>query len=803
VLKFRGMSPGWAVAGGVALLAVALMGVGGYLLVSHQAHVNVASNAQNCVSGSGKLPSLFSDGQTTMIRLSNPDYSDLRVLRTEPANVLPGMFDSLLSLSSDNSKLAFVTASDELLDDAHIQSIDVSNPATATELAAIPKGLWTTTPSWSPDGKKLAFVRVDSTTTPADFQLWIADTSTQPATAAEQTDLLADNFTNGHSASICWTKNNGVVLVPAEPQGLPSASPVSVSANPTASASPVTGSKCGVPIYSQLDPAWQASVMKSGSDTIGAAGCALTSTAMLLNYYGSALSPAQLNSCLGARADPIDWKAVPNCTGGIVTGGDRLDFTWADLDALLASGRPAIVGMLRGQTGSHFVVVTSGGGGLAQNYHITDTWDGSTYKTLASYTATGYNPTWIISYSGPGHNCARLIKGVVPVVSGFGDGQTGQNPVTVHLPPNIKNLKLSEILKLSGGSIDINTINTPFNPVKLTDGMTFTDDGIYQVIVVTQAPSQPPVVQIETFTIDHTAPTVDLSLLNPRSFGAGAAQAPAAAAETGSVASSKFPGIDKPGKVEVVTGDTLSGVKGIKTSLDGGPLVDYSSDTTLTHVLVVSTSGDHSLRIQSTDAAGNLNDVTKYFTVFGAVPTPSPSPAPPSAPRVTSVVANCAVLGTQPRVTIGGSGFNGVTRVLFGATPASIQSHTATQIVVTAPATPGPATVDVRVTTNIGTSPVTSADRFTYTGESVVAINPQSGPPNQTVVVITVGPNSPPPSTNTTKVYFGTALAKLSDTSGQNVYAYVPQIPAGTYDIRVSDSLGTSCITSADRFKVT
>src|SRR5262249_19584997 len=155
------------------------------------------------------------------------------------------------------------------------------------------------------------------------------------------------------------------------------------------------------------DPAWQAAVMKSGADTIGGAGCALTSTAMLLNYYGASLNPAALNTCLGASADPIDWKAVPACTSNLVTGGDRLDFTWPDLDALLSSGRPAIVGLLRGNTGSHFVVVTSGGGGLGQSYRITDPWDATTYKTLGSYVTAGYVPTWIISYGGPGHNCGR------------------------------------------------------------------------------------------------------------------------------------------------------------------------------------------------------------------------------------------------------------------------------------------------------------------------------------------------------------------------------------------------------------
>src|SRR5262249_21073801 len=154
---------------------------------------------------------------------------------------------------------------------------------------------------------------------PAGFQLWVADTSTQPATVAEQTDLVADNFTNGHSASICWTSDNRVVLIPSVPQGFPSPSPIQASAPPPASASPVTGSACGVPTFSQNDPAWQAAVMKSGADTIGGAGCALTSTAMLLNYYGASLNPAALNTCLGASADPIDWKAVPACTSNVVT----------------------------------------------------------------------------------------------------------------------------------------------------------------------------------------------------------------------------------------------------------------------------------------------------------------------------------------------------------------------------------------------------------------------------------------------------------------------------------------------------
>ena len=643
---FLGRLPGWAAPVVVGLVVVGAMGYGGYRLVSSRPHVTVGSNAQQCAGQPAKLATLFSDGQTTMIRLSNPDFTDMSVLRTEPANVLPGMFESLMALSSDSSKLAYVTATDEGLDDAHLKLIDTGNPGNAIDLAAVPKGLWTATPAWSGDGKKLAFVRLDSSTSPGDFQLWVADTSTQPATVAEQTDLVADNFTNGHSASICWTSDNRVVLIPSVPQGFPSPSPIQASAPPAASASPVTGSQCGVPIYSQNDPAWQAAVMKSGADTIGGAGCALTSAAMLLNYYGASLSPAALNGCLGGSADPIDWKAVPACTSNVVTGGDRLDFTWTDLDALLSSGRPAIVGMLRGLTGSHFVVVTSGGGGLAQNYHITDPWDATTYKTLGGYVEAGYVPTWIISYSGPGHSCGRLIKGIAPVVTGVTDGQTGHGPVTVHLG-DLSKIKLAQWVLLNGGAIDPGTIKVPFDPQKLTDGTTFANDGTYQLTVVLKG--QPPIVQVETFTIDHSAPVVDLSLLNPRSFGAIDAQRPSGAG----VVSSKYPGVDKPGKVQVVSGDTLSGVKTIQTSLDGAALKGYSNDTNFDPLLVVNQSGDHSLRIVSTDAAGNVKDITKYFTVFGAVPTPSPSPkpTPTTAPKCPTVLGG----GTVSASTIPGT----------------------------------------------------------------------------------------------------------------------------------------------------
>ncbi len=553
--------------------------------------------------------------------------------RTEPANVLPGMFDALLSLSGDNSRLAFVTASDELMDDAHLSYIDVANPSVPVALGAVPKGFWVTKPAWSPDHQKLAFVELDQSSGAAgQFELWQADTSTQPATLALASDLSADNFTNGRSSQICWTADKRVVLLPSSPLTLSSPTPTVAGASPAPSVSPKTGSPCGIPMFSQNDPAWRDAVMQIGTDSIGGAGCALTSAAMMLNYFGSSLTPAQLNACLGAGADPMGWKAVPACTNGLVSGGDRIDFTWDDLDALLAAGRPAVVGMLGGKSGSHFVVVTSGGGGVADSYRITDPWDATNNKTLASYINWGYTPTWIISYTGPGHNCARLIKGVVPTIIGVDPSKPGKGPVNPKVRPGTKGLKSFGIMKLSSGAIQKDTYNLPLTFTPLTSDATISADGIYQILVTIQAPSNPPRFELYRFTIDNTPPSLDLALLNPRASGDRAASLGPDAVS----AAPMYPLIDKPGKVRIGYSDTLSGVKDIKYSLDGAPLTEYSSDTTFNRTLVVPQSGDHSIRMQAFDAAGNMQDVTKFFTVYGYIPPPPPPTAPPTHPPTSN-----------------------------------------------------------------------------------------------------------------------------------------------------------------------
>jgi len=66
------------------------------------------------------------------------------------------------------------------------------------------------------------------------------------------------------------------------------------------------------------------------------------------------------------------------------------------------------------------------------------------------------------------------------------------------------------------------------------------------------------------------------------------------------------------------------------------------------------------------------------------------------------------------RVTITGLNLAGATKVKFGGKPASFTIKSATKVVAVAPA--GTGTVDITVTTSLGTSAKNGSDRFAYRG---------------------------------------------------------------------------------------
>ena len=102
-----------------------------------------------------------------------------------------------------------------------------------------------------------------------------------------------------------------------------------------------------------------------------------------------------------------------------------------------------------------------------------------------------------------------------------------------------------------------------------------------------------------------------------------------------------------------------------------------------------------------TVGSGDWTDTgaSRTFTVAGATIS---SLSPTTGPAAGGTI-----------VTINGTNFTGVTAVKFGATAATIVTKSATKLTARAPAHAA-GTVDVQVTTPLGTSTPVTADRFTY-----------------------------------------------------------------------------------------
>ena len=161
-----------------------------------------------------------------------------------------------------------------------------------------------------------------------------------------------------------------------------------------------------VPLFNQCDPSWADDQLGTCSTTMCAEGCAVTSSAMLYQYYGGTMNPGELNQCLTNnggydRGCLIYWEnaCMPSGLSWVRTSTD-LD----DIDGELAAGRPVIAQVHSASTSMHFVVVVGNDGGAFQ---INDPyWD---YGTIAD---GGYTIDSLRLYSGqPQFTCDIQLSG--------------------------------------------------------------------------------------------------------------------------------------------------------------------------------------------------------------------------------------------------------------------------------------------------------------------------------------------------------------------------------------------------------
>jgi hypothetical protein len=144
----------------------------------------------------------------------------------------------------------------------------------------------------------------------------------------------------------------------------PARPPVSTAIDPSGGEFYFKRKELPVTIYRQNDDRWGAQPLGSGQsgDTLGSAGCAVSSTAMVLTYYGIDTDPARLNAFLtqngGFTAEGwLIWEKAAELAPDKVKFIYEGDPTHQLIDANLKADNPVLV-RLRYPSGiTHFVVI--------------------------------------------------------------------------------------------------------------------------------------------------------------------------------------------------------------------------------------------------------------------------------------------------------------------------------------------------------------------------------------------------------------------------------------------------------------
>ncbi|MGK5068778.1 IPT/TIG domain-containing protein [Janthinobacterium sp. RT4P48] len=237
------------------------------------------------------------------------------------------------------------------------------------------------------------------------------------------------------------------------------------------------------------------------------------------------------------------------------------------------------------------------------------------------------------------------------------------------------------------------------------------------------------------------------------------------------------------GNTVIITGTGFSTATAVTFGATAAPGYTVNSATQITATAPAGSAGTVDVRVTSTGGTSATSAADQYTYV--------------AAPVVSSISPTSGPTTGGTTVTITGSGFSGTTAVTFGATAATgVTVNSATQITATAPA--GSGTVDVRVTTTGGTSATSAADQFTYVGAPTVSgISPPAGPATGGTSVIISGTGFG----GTTAVTFGaTAATGFTVNSATQITATAPAGGAGTVDVRVTTTGGTSATGAADQF---
>ncbi len=235
------------------------------------------------------------------------------------------------------------------------------------------------------------------------------------------------------------------------------------------------------------------------------------------------------------------------------------------------------------------------------------------------------------------------------------------------------------------------------------------------------------------------------------------------------------------GTTVTITGTGFSGATAVQFGGHPAPFTVVSSHT----ITTTAPAGLSAVNITVTRAAGTSPLTTNdRFTYTGG-------------PAVGSLTPSKMGSTANPTITITGVGFTGATKVYFGL-KASAHVTVVSDTKITATAPTGSASVHVRIVNGTATSPIVAEDRFAYaqTSPTITHISPNSGPAtgNTNVVVLGTGFSS------ATAVRFGTTAALKFNVRSDGALTATAPPGSSTTDVTVTNQIGTSPKTAADRY---
>ncbi|MGW7689626.1 IPT/TIG domain-containing protein [Streptomyces asiaticus] len=230
-------------------------------------------------------------------------------------------------------------------------------------------------------------------------------------------------------------------------------------------------------------------------------------------------------------------------------------------------------------------------------------------------------------------------------------------------------------------------------------------------------------------------------------------------------------GLPAGGTSVTITGTGFTGATVVRFGPNLATQVVVVNDTQIT-ARTPAGSGTVKVTVTGPTGTSTQNVIFTYSTV--------------AAPALNSLSPTSGPVGGGNTVTITGTNLTGATQVLFGATPATILTNTATQITVTAPA--GTGTVNVAVTTPGGTSNPLPYTYTTVSAPTLTSLSPTSGPTSGGNTVTINGTNL----TSATSVKFGINSATILTNSATQITVTAPAGPPSSVNVTVTTGGGTS-----------